>query len=491
MKHLVKLFFILFTVCIVTAQNQPSFDEFFTNKTLRIDYYRTGDAKSELTTLDKMYKYGEWAGSKTNLISPFRNGRNRISIYDHTTNQLIFQKTYDNYLGEYQVSEPAINGIKKTYFEITLIPCPKRSFTFVLEERDKQYIYHPRFQLKIDPNDYHIHTNIPAPKNEVFEIVKNGNHSNKVDLTFVGDGYTEKEKEKFKADLKKYTDVLFGIEPFKSHKDKFNVRGVFSPSIDSGVDEPRQGIYKNTVLNSTFNSLDSDRYLMTEDVKTLYDLCSVVPTDAVVIMCNIDRYGGGGIYNFYATFTASTKSDDVVFLHEFGHSFGGLADEYYTSDVAYDEFYPKGIEPAEANITALLDKDNVKWKKHLTPGLPVPTPWGKEIFDSLSAAPGKLYAEREQKIKELKSKNASETEIKKIRDEYSAKMASIAPAMDKFLVEHPMKGKIGVFEGAGYSSKGMYRPTINSIMHMFKKDYRTFDKVSEEAIINVIKYFAE
>lgn len=478
------------TLAEVFAQ-QIKFENYFENKTLRIDYYRTGDAKSDITTLDKIWKYGEWSGSLSNLFSPFKMGRNRMSVYDLTTNQLIFQKTYDNYLGEYKTSEPALKGIKKTYFETALIPAPLRPFMFVLEERDKEYIYHPVFQVKVDPTDYHINTEPPIKNKSVTKVQITGKPQEKVDLVFVGEGYTEKEKDKFEKDLKKYTNDLFSIEPFKSTKDKFNVYGIFSPSQESGVDEPRQGRYKKTVLNCTFNSLDSDRYLLTEDVETLYDLISEVPCDAIAIMCNIDRYGGGGIYNFYASFTASNQSDDYVFIHEFGHSFGGLADEYYTSDVSYNEFYPKGIEPAEPNLTALLVPGFVKWQEHLTPGLKVPTEWGKEVFDSLSEAPSKLYAEREVKINELKSKKAPETEINKVKDEYSKIIAKVYDDTNKFFNEHPMKGKIGVFEGGGYASKGLYRPTINSIMHRFMKDYKVFDKVNEEAIKRVIDYYTK
>lgn len=488
MKKIILLFVVLLTT--VLAQ-QPAFNDYFENKTLRIDYFKTGDAQSDITTIDRIIKYGEWSGSIKNLISPFKMGRNRISVYDHTTNQLIFQKTYDNYFGEYKTSEPAIKGIKKTFQETVLLPCPKRPFMMVLEERDKQYVYHVKYQVRLDPADYHIIAETPPSTSEVYETLKNGNPHNKVDLVFVGDGYTEKEREKFKADLKKYTEVLFTIEPFKSYKSYFNVRGVFSPSQESGVDEPRQGKYKNTVLNCTFNSLDSDRYLLTEDVRKLYDLVSQVPADAVVIMCNIDRYGGGGIYNFYATFTASSQSDDYVFLHEFGHSFGGLADEYYTSDVSYNEFYPQGIEPAEPNITALLLPENIKWKKHLSPGIKVPTEWGKAKFDSLSEAPSKLYTERDSKIKELKAKNAGEGEINKVKDEYTSKFAKIRTELDDFINNHPLKDKVGAFEGAGYASKGLFRPTINSIMHRFMKEFRKYDKVSEEGIIEVIKYFTE
>lgn len=484
MKRLLLLL-ILIGVCF--AQTKINFNDFFENKTLRIDYHRIGNATEEITVLDKILMYGEWAGNPDQLISPFAMGRNRVKLYDLTTNQLIYSRGYDNYFGEYQVSTPAIKGEMKSYFETALLPCPKRSVMFVLETRDKEYVYHVKYQVKIDPKDYHINTENRNRNDIIVKVVDNGSAQKKVDLVIVGDGYTQKDETKFRKDLKKFSDILFAQEPFKSRKNDFNITGILSPSIESGVDEPRKNIFKNTVLNCTFNSMDSERYLLTEDIETLYDVVSQVPTDAIVIMCNIDRYGGGGIYNFYATFTASYQKEDFVFLHEFGHSFAGLADEYYTSDVAYTDFYPKGIEPAEANITALLDPENLKWKGFMSPGLGIPTEWGKETFDSLNMAVGKLYNERRE---ELKSAPSVE-ERKAITKEYNLKVRNTYTEIDKFIKEHPLRGKVGVFEGAGYNSKGLYRPTLNSIMHKFTKEDKSFYPVSSKAINDMIDFYTK
>lgn len=482
-----KLVFLFLIISAAVAQQNLKFEDYFENKTLRIDYYRIGNATDETTVLDKIQKYGEWAGNPDQLISPFLMGRNRIKLYDLTTNQLIYSRGYDNYFGEYQVSTPAIEGKKRSYFETALVPCPKRPVMFVLETRDKQYVYQVKYQIKIDPKDYHINSEDRNSGDIIVKVIDNGNPHKKVDFVFVGEGYTNSEIDKFKTDLKKYTDDLFEQEPYKSRKNDFNVYGVLRVSAESGVDEPRKGTYKNTAINCTFNSLDSERYLLTEDIETLYDVVSQVPCDAIAVMCNLDRYGGGGIYNFYATFTASNKSDDYVFLHELGHSFAGLADEYYTSDVAYTDFYPKGIEPAEPNITALLDPENLKWKDMMSPGLEIPTEWGKQTFDSLNVTIGKLYREKAQKLKEVKSKSEKEN----ISKEYGNKVRDTYAALDKFVKEHPLRGKIGVFEGAGYSSKGLYRPTLNSIMHKFTKEDKTYYPVSAEAINAMIDFYTK
>jgi len=482
-----KLLLLVVLLGVCTAQTQIKFSDYFENKTLRIDYYRIGGAKGETTVIDKVLKYGEWYGNPDQVISPFQMGRNRIKLYDLTTNQLIYSRGYDNYFGEYQVSSIALAGKDRAYFETALVPLPKRPVMFVLETRDKEYIYHVKFQTKINPKDYHINSETRKRNDLIVKEIENGDPHKKVDLVFVGEGYTVNDEKKFRSDLTKFTNILFTQEPYKSRKDDFNVYGVMSPSSENGVDEPRKGIYKNTVLNCTFNSLDSERYLLTENVETLYDIVSQVPCDAIAIMCNIDRYGGGGIYNFYATFTASNKKEDYVFVHEFGHSFAGLADEYYTSDVAYTDFYPKGIEPAEPNITALLDKDHLKWKDLMSPGLSIPTEWGKETFDSLNTTIGKLYKERAEKLKSAKT----ESEKKKIISETRERVRATHAALDKFLKEHPLRGKVGVFEGAGYSSKGLYRPTLNSIMHKFTKEDKSYYPVSAKAINDMIDFYTK
>jgi len=478
--------FLLFQTSNIWGQN-IQFENYFKNKTFRIDLCRTGDATTDITSIQFIYRYGVWSGNPQHLIDPFPMGRNRIKVYDLTQNKLIYSRGYDSYYGEYRTSQPALDGVKRTFLESVFIPEPIRPVMLVLEERDKQYVYHVKQQFKIDPNDYHILSESPAEKAKVINVIKNGSSQHKVDLVIVGEGYSKKDSEKFSSDLNKFVKIFFEMEPYKSNKEKFNIYGLYPESEESGIDQPTKHIYVNTALNCTFNSMDSPRYLLTEDTRKLYNICANVPFDAIIIMCNVNRYGGGGIYNFYATFTASEYSEDYVFLHEFGHSFAGLADEYYSSSVAYNEFYPKGIEPAEPNITALLDPDNLKWKESVSENIQIPTEWGKEKFDSLEQAVGKLRNEKYQKLKSV----SSETERKKINAEYNALIAKVAKEADDFLTNHPLKDKVGAFEGAGYASKGLYRPTLNSIMKKFTKKDKSYKAVSEKAIIRMINYYAK
>ncbi|MCB0750377.1 MAG: peptidase M64, partial [Ignavibacteriae bacterium] len=301
--------------------------------------------------------------------------------------------------------------------------------------------------------------------------------------------YTAEEKEKYLNDLKRFTNIFKKQEPFKSYINNLNVYGIFKASEESGVDEPRANIYKNTTLNATFNSLGSERYLLTEDNKTLRDLASHVPYDAIYIMVNHKRYGGGGIYNWSCTFTADNQFQEYLFIHEFGHSFAGLADEYYTSDVAYNDFYKPTLEPVEPNVTALLDPENLKWKKLLTSGIELPTPWEKEEFDKTDYEWQKQRREMNDKIAELKRSNADKNLIIQAEQEYIVKDKERSDIVDQYLKNCANYGKVGAFEGAGYLQNGLYLPMIDCIM--FSKGEKPFCKVCEEAIIKVIEHYGE
>jgi hypothetical protein len=457
---------------------------------MRIDYFHIGDAASELVTVDHVYQQGIWAGSLKSLIDEFNNGAYYYKVYDLTSGKLIFSRGFDSYFKEYQTSDEASKGIKRTYHESALIPFPKNKIRFVLEKRDKMNSLNEVFSTEIDPVDLYIIKD--AVKDKAVKIYKNhfsGDSHTKVDVVILGDGYAAGEQKKFEKDLKRFTNVFLGQEPYKSHKDKFNIYGVLKASEESGIDEPGANIYKNTTLGTTFYSLGSERYVLTEENKTMRDLAAHVPYDAIYIMCNSARYGGGGIYNFYCTFVSDNQFSNYIFLHEFGHSFGGLADEYYTSDVAYNEFYPQGQEPVEPNITRLLEKNNLRWKNMITFGIEIPTPWEKENFDKLDYAWQKERRELNKKTADLKRNRVAQKEIDAAQNEYNIKDKMHSDEVDKYLMGSKYWTKVGAFEGAGYSAKGMYRSMLDCLM--FSKGTKPFCKVCEEHVGKVIKHFAE
>jgi len=478
----------LFPIALI-GQASVNFDEFFVDKTMRVDYYHIGDAKEEYITIDHVYEQGIWAGSKECLLDPFDNGRYYVKIYDCASGKLIFSKGYNSYFGEYRTTDEAIKGIKRTYHETVLLPYPREKIKFNIEVRDRENKLNLFFTEEIDPNSIKI---IREKKDEgikIFKILENGNPHNKVDLVFLSEGYMQEEEQKFRKDIECMTEIFFKHEPYKSNKDSFNIYGAFKSSEESGCDEPRRGIFKKTVLNSSFNALNLERYLLTEDNRAVRDLAAAVPYDAIFIMVNHKRYGGGGIYNLYCTFTVDNQWSNYIFLHEFGHSFSGLADEYYTSSVTYNDFYPRGVEPTEPNITALLSPQDIKWKSLMTAGIEIPTPWEKEVYDGMNSHYQKMRREMNEKIVVMKREGVSHEEIEKLEKESEKISKEHARKMDNLLLKSKFWGKVGAFEGAGYSSKGLYRPMLDCIM--FSKGEKPFCNVCENAILRVIGYYSK
>jgi hypothetical protein len=484
-------FVILLTglVCTLAYSQTIRFDKYFIDKTMRIDYYHIGDATTDIITLDQVYQQGIWAGSEKNLIDNFNNGRYYVKIYDAASNTLIYSKGFDSYFGEYQTSQPALDGIQRTFQESAIIPYPKNKILFTMENRNRENQLKQFFSQEIDPNSVDIVKDDLGTDVKVYPIVKNGDPHLKVDIAILGEGYTVQEEKKFENDLDRFTKIFFTQEPYKSYPKNFNIYGVLKYSEQSGTDEPRANIFKNTAMSTTFNSMGSERYLLTEDNRAVHNIAAHVPYDAIMIMVNSKRYGGGGIYNFYLTFTTDNQWYEYVFLHEFGHSFTGLADEYYTSSTAYTDFYPRGIEPTEPNITALLNPPHVKWEALITPGIEIPTPWEKAEFDKMDNAYQKTRTEMNDEVARLKRERAPKTEIEKAEAKSEQLSRENAEAVDKYLRNSKYWGKVGAFEGAGYSSEGLYRSMLDCIM--FTKGKKPFCKVCENAVLNMIKFYSE
>lgn len=486
-----QLLFLLIVICplVVCAQTDIRFDEYFVDRTMRIDYFHVGNAQEELITVDQVYQQGIWAGSQRHLLDEFNNGRYYVKIYDVSSEILIYSKGFDSYFGEYKTTNKAVKGERRTFHESSIIPYPKKQIRFTIEARDRENRLHSIFSQNIDPASITILKDKLSQDVKVFEVQKTGDPHKSVDIAFIGEGYTLEEEGKFKADLDRLKSVFFNREPYKTYSDRFNIYGVLKASQESGCDEPRHGVYKNTAVSSSFNSLGSERYLLTEDNKSVRDIAAHVPYDALFIMVNHKRYGGGGIYNFYCTFTVDNQWYEYLFLHEFGHSFSGLADEYYTSSVAYNEFYPRGVEPVESNITALLDPKNVKWRDALTEGIEIPTPWEKEEFDRMDNAYQKVRQELNEKIARLKRTDASKENVDKTEEEAEDLSLQHAKRVDAYLAKSRFTGTVGVFEGAGYSAQGLYRPMLDCLM--FTKGDKPFCKVCELAVIKVIQFYIE
>jgi hypothetical protein len=422
-----SLFILIILTLNSTLYSQVDFDKYFRNGALRIDYFHGGTNNSEFFILDELIEEEYWAGNKKNLLIPFDYGKYQIMVKDVNEDVVIYSYNYSTLFSEWQTTDEAKN-ISKVFHETVLIPYPKNKVLVEFYSRDSLNKLNLKFELNIEPNDPYI---IKEKKDRFTSIpfLENGSFENKVDIVIIPEGYTYQDSIKLINDVWRFKEYLFNASPFKENQSKFNIRLVFSWSEERGTDIPHENIWKNTIVNSRFYTFYLDRYLMTSDNKTLRNIAANVPYDQIYILVNTDEYGGGAIYNHYAVCVSDNKYSEYIFTHEFGHSFAFLADEYYTSEVAYDNFYRYDIEPLEPNITTFIDFES-KWKNMIEIDIPIPTPGTKEYLN-----------------------------------------------------------KVGVFEGGGYSAKGIYRPQFDCTMKSISVD--NFCKVCKSSIIKMINYYSE
>ena len=417
---------LLAVLCSISVFAQNDFDKYFEKKSLRVDFALSGNLKSQSAAIQGLREEPVWGGPIKNLIDPFNYGGYYINVYDKATDKLIYSRGFNTLFEEWRSTEQA-KAETQSWTNSASIPFPKAPVYIEITARDKADMqFHPLLKQEVDPKSIFIDRG-KLKDNKVYQIQKNGDSSEKVDLVFIAEGYTADEQEKFVADAKRFTEALFATPPYTTRRNDFNVWAVCLVSEESGTDVSGKGIFKNTALNSGYYTFGVDRYLTTPDMKSIRDAVWNVPCDAIFLLINTDMYGGGGMYNFYACGTADNPRTPVVFTHEFGHSFAGLADEYFSSEVAYQDFYNLKYEPWEPNITTLVDFDN-KWKNLLPADTPIPTP-----------------------------------------------------------LDAGHKDKAGVFEGGGYLSKGIYRP----MDHCMMRDYAPFCPACSRAILQMIDFLTD
>ena len=426
MKSIIVLSLVMQLAPLASAQT-INFADNFEDATMRIDYFHTAHATCDEITLDQIYINDTWAGNPNRLLPPMENGRYAIKVVDIASNKLIYSRHYLDIVFEYKSTDPAKAGRKRTYPQSVLIPCPRQRVLFTIERRDTHHMLHPVFSQIIDPNDRRIKREPASEMDKSFVILKNGHAHNCVDLVFVAEGYRKEEFRKFKQDSQRFVDYLFTMEPFAAMKKRFNIHGVFRASAQSGVDFPAERVYKNTVVDASYDTLGSGAYVTVFDNKTMRDIAGKVPHDNVIVLANTEKYGGSGFYNSYTLFTSDNKRSEEIFTHEFGHGFAGLADEYIAESY-FDVYYTRGVEPLEPNITAYLNPNHVKWAHLLTPGVPLPTP-----------------------------------------------------------AEEANNTMVGLFEGAGYTKAGMYRSCLHCVMGAGGLPYC---KACQDAIRRVIEYYS-
>jgi len=363
--------------------------------------------------------------------------------------------------------------MNRTFSESLRFPAVDNAARVSLKKRDARNAWQEVWTFTIDPKDKFISKGIRTPAGALIKLHEAGDPATKLDLLILGDGYTAAERPKFERDARKMVDILFSTTPYKERKNDINVWGLSPAAEQSGVSRPSTGIYRRSPVGVSYDAFDTERYMLTFENKTFRDLAANAPYDVVEIITNSETYGGGGIFNQFSTAAANNLWAPYLFIHEFSHHLAALADEYYTSNVAYLPPAEK-IEPWEPNVTALLDPANLKWKDLVTPGTSIPTSWPKEEYDRNAVA----MQERRARIR---AENRPEAEMDALFKEQMAH--------DIALLNAPgLKGVVGAFEGANYESKGYYRPQTDCIM--FTRDAVGFCAVCRRAIEAILDLYS-
>lgn len=418
---------IILVFCILSTQSYAQFDQWFSDKSLRMDFYHSGDKHSDFYTFDEFIQEDYWAGSKVNMIDEMNYGMYYLKVKDAHSKKLIYSRGYSTLFGEWKTTNEATK-VQRTMSETVILPYPKHNVIIEIYQRNKKGKFEKKFEHLFDTNNYFVshEKRLAYPS---FDVHISGTASKMIDVLILPEGYTKDEMGKFIDDCQNFKDALFMFEPYKKNKDKFNIRGILAPSNESGADVPADTIWRNTQMDVSFYTFDLERYCMTDANKSIRDLASNAAYDQIYILVNSKKYGGGAIFNHYSSSVSGNSFSAKIIVHEFGHAFAGLGDEYYTSAVAYNEFYPLDVEPWEPNLTTLVDFDK-KWSHLTPPGTPIPTP-----------------------------------------------------------ATEPYIGKIGVFEGGGYVFKGVFRPSHQCLMNAF--DTETFCATCQEAIQRMIDFYSE
>ncbi len=408
------------------AANAQTFGTYFKDSTLRIDYIFAGNSASQYIYVDKLNMLPRWYGKRQRLAEIPVEGNGQITVRSHKTGKVIFRNSFSTLFQEW-LSYDEAKTAQKSFQNSFLIPMPNDTVDVTVDLKDNRRNITATLTHLVVPSDILIRHIGFSHVTPYVTLQKAKDTTRCIHIAYVAEGYREDEMHTFLNDAKIAMEALFEHEPFKTLRDKFNIIAVKSPSIDSGTSEPSRGIWKNTALHSHFDTFYSDRYLTTLSINDLHDIMAGTPYEHLIVLVNTDKYGGGGILNSYNLSMTHHPAYRSVVVHEFGHSFAGLGDKY-----AYEQeqipMYPHDIEPWEPNLTTLHNFHN-KWEKMIDKGTPIPTPPTKNLQ------------------------------------------------------------KIGVFEGAGYSLKGVYRGQQDCRMRT--NEYPEFCAVCKDAIERLIKFYTE
>ena len=464
------LFTILIALIALSTFAQQ-FDDFFDGRTLRLDYVFAGNHDAQQIYLEQMFVTPQWAGRRSRLADVPLKGNGQIQVKDHATGQTLFVHTFSTLFQEWLATEEATK-VSKAFATSYNVPMPKQPVDVTVSLLDFHGKVVTRLTHTVDPADilirqigdngipYHYiwkgktvgTQNLASPDQPgqrdytPTEGPLDGHPdiTECIDLAIVAEGYTRAQMGKFYSDCQRVVDALFAHEPFTSMKDRFNVVAVAAESLTSGPSVPHLGRWSTTPVGTHYDTFYSDRYLMTQDIHRLYDVLSGVPFEHIIVLVNSDTYGGGGIYNQLTVTTSDHPTFHQVLVHEFGHAYAGLGDEYFYDD-AYESMYPADTEPWEPNLTTLVNFQS-KWADMLPKGTAIPTPPDPKVPNYR-----KITNEKEQRLLDAATQ------------------------------------RVGVFEGGGYQSKGVYRPAQECRMKI--NEVQSFCPVCSRAIQRITDFY--
>ena len=404
------------------------------SQTLRIDYIFSGTDRSQEISLDEMSCFDGWAGRTVNMDKVPVRGNGQLSMTDIASGKVLYRQSFSTLFQEWQTTEEATR-IRRSFENVFLLPMPSERAIVEVELYNFRGQVSSSLKHEVNPSDILIRRLIQNSVPPHKYILRSGPEQGCIDVAILAEGYTAEEAEIFYDDAKNAVAAILSHKPFADMRDRFNFVAVALPSSDSGVSVPGQGLWKDTALSSHFDTFYMDRYLTTLRLKNLHDSLAGIPYEHIIILANTDTYGGGGIFNSYTLTTAHHKAFEPVVVHEFGHSFAGLADEYYYDDQFVEYYYPD-CEPWEQNITTLFDFAS-KWEDMLPRSVAVPSPMPEgPIWDEAGNGKDSL---------------------------------------------------IGVYEGGGYQSKGVYRPYYDC--RMKPNSPKAFCPVCQRAIARIIDFY--
>jgi hypothetical protein len=414
-------------------------------RTMRLDFYHTGNSRQELFALDQVaLEPLPWPGNPKKPLGTSNLGAYFFEVIDKSSKKVLYSRGFCSVYGEWVTTAEARTS-SRTFHESLRFPAPSAPVHIVVRKRDADNRWCDAWTVAVDPKDSAVNTAALDPPGPLLEIEKNGPPESKVDLLFLGDGYTAAERKKFEADARRLFERLMATPPFKDRRKDFNAWGLCPPARESGISQPSTRAHRASPLGATYDALGLRRYILTFDNKAVRRAASFAPYDFIVILANSRDYGGGGIFGLYCTVAVDNTWASYVFVHEFGHHFAGLSDEYYTARVTY--LPPtRRVEPWEPNVTALLDPAKLKWKSLVAAETPLPTPWQKDAYEARSR---KFQAQR-----------AATRKAAKLDDLFAEELR----VDQQFFKEEKHAGKVGAFEGANYQAKGYYRSELNCIM---------------------------